>query len=81
MAPGADRERTMLVSLDDAAATGDLSEFLRSSFGAIVDRREPRELEVSMVGSFSDAALREQIEFAVRRWSFVRHRLDAPVVG
>lgn len=70
----------MLVSLDDAAMTGDLGEFLRSSCGAIVDRREPRELEVSMVGSFSDAALREEIEFAVRRWSFAHHRLDALVV-
>jgi hypothetical protein len=76
----ADRETTMRVLLDDTAATRDLGEFLRRAFGAIVDWRELRVLEVSLVGSFSDAALRDEIEFAVKRWRFVRRRPNALVV-
>ena len=75
-----DPENTMRVRLEDTAATGDLGEYLRGAGGAIVDRRELQELEVSMVGSFSDAALRDQIELAVGRWRFVRRRPDALVV-
>ena len=76
----ADCKTTMRVLLDDTAATWDLGEFLRRVSGAIVDRRELRELEVSLVGSFSDAALRNEIEFAVRRWRFIGHCPDALVV-
>jgi len=70
----------MRVRLDDTAATRDLDEFLRRTVGAIVDRRELQELEVSLVGSFSDSALRAQIELAVGRWRFMRRHPDELVV-
>ena len=76
----ADREHTVRVLLDDTAAARDLGEFLLGAFGAIVDQPELRELEVSLVGSFSDAALRDEIEFAVERWRFVCRRQGALVV-
>ena len=76
----ADREKTMRVLLDDSTTTRDLGEFLQGAFGAIVEQREPQELEVSLVGSFSDAALRYEIGFAIERWRFVCRRPDALVV-
>jgi hypothetical protein len=64
----------MRVRVDDPAAAADLAEFLRGRIGAVVEQRSGRELEVSLLGSFSDAALREELETALRRWELVRQR-------
>ena len=71
----------MRIRVSDLAAALDLSEFLRSRIDAIVERRERRgtaastELEVSLLGSYSEEALREELEGAVRHWSMLEaHR-------
>lgn len=69
----------MRVHVGDPAATSDLGAFLRSRLGALVDQPRPGELEVSLIGSYGDTAMRDQIELAVRRWSFVRQRPDSLV--
>ena len=66
----------MRIRLSDPAAARDLSEFLRSRIGAIVEQREQGELEVSLVGSYGDRAMQERIELAVGQWSFVRQQPD-----
>lgn len=68
----------MRLQVDDHAATLDLGAFLRLG-GAIVEQSGPGQIEVSMLGSFSDEALRTELGNAVRRWSFARHRVDLHV--
>ena len=62
----------MRVRVSDPAAVRDLSEFLQSRIGAIVEQSEPNTLEVSLLGSYGDEALRDEVTSAVRRWSLVR---------
>jgi hypothetical protein len=62
----------MRVRVSDPDAVRDLGEFLRGRVGAIVEQREEDTLEVSLLGSFNDAALRGELESAVRRWTLAR---------
>jgi hypothetical protein len=64
----------MRIRVSDPAAAVDLSEFLRSRVGAVVEQSRsrpggPTELEVSLLGSYGEEALRDEVEAAVRRWS------------
>jgi hypothetical protein len=69
----------MRIRVSDLAAAFDLSEFLRSRIDAIVepsarkDQGPATELEVSLLGSYSEEALREELECAMSGWS----RLEA----
>ena len=75
----------MRVRLTDPAAAVDLSEFLRERVGAVVEQTSPgrpgaeTELEVSLLGSYGEDALRAEIEAVVGQWAFVRRR-PAPVI-
>jgi hypothetical protein len=75
----------MRLRVSDPAAAADLGEFLRERAGTVVEvtgtRRSawPAELEVSMLGSYGEEALRDEIEAAVRRWAFARGRTNAVV--
>jgi hypothetical protein len=62
----------MRVHVSDPAVASDLGAFLRERMGAIVEQREEHELEVSLLGSFSDVALRGELDIATRQWSLVR---------
>jgi len=64
----------MRVRVDDPDAADDLAEFLRRRIGAIVEQTGGRELEVSLLGSYGDAAMRHELETALRRWELVRQR-------
>jgi hypothetical protein len=71
----------MRIRVSDPSAALDLSEFLHSRVDAIVEhsvRKGPEpatELEVSLLGSYSEEALREELEGAVRHWSMLEaHR-------
>jgi hypothetical protein len=61
----------MRVHVTDPALASDLGAFLRERIGAIVEQRGGSELEVSLLGSFNDLALREELGTAVRQWSLV----------
>jgi hypothetical protein len=61
----------MRVHVSDPAVAGNLAAFLRERIGAIVEQHDGSELEVSLLGSFNDAALREELGTAVRQWSLV----------
>ena len=75
----------MRIRLADPAAASDLSDFLRERVGAIVELSGGRaadggsQLEVSLLGSYGDDAMRSEIETAVRRWAFETHR-RAPAI-
>ena len=75
----------MRVRVSDPAAAADLCEFLRERAGAIVEvsgaQRPglPSDLEVSMVGSYGEQALRDEIEAVVRRWAFARGHPEAVI--
>jgi len=71
----------MRVRLSDPDAAHDLGEFLRERVGAIVEARgaDGRELEVSLLGSFGEDAMRDELHAAVRRWTLVRQLPDAVV--
>jgi hypothetical protein len=64
----------MRVQLGDTTTTHDLANFLRSRIDAIVEEGSRGELEVSLLGSYGDTAMKEEIALAVRRWSFVRQQ-------
>ena len=71
----------MRIRVNDPAAAVDLSEFLQARIGAIVEQLgqlkpgRPAELEVSLLGSYGEEALREELESALRRWSMLEgHR-------
>jgi len=72
----------MRVHVRDEATAHELSEFLRRRVGAIVEQasetpqRDGLEIEVSLLGSYSDRALKAEIESAVRRWAFTNGRAD-----
>jgi hypothetical protein len=66
--------KTMRVHLSDSEAAVDLGTFLRDRVGAIVEQTEPLELEVSLLGSYNDAAMREELDAALRRWSLLRQQ-------
>ena len=67
----------MRIRVSDPSAALDFSEFLRSRIDAIVEhsvRKGPApatELEVSLLGSYSEEALREELEAALKRWSML----------
>ena len=66
----------MRVRVDDPAAALDLGEFLRARVGAVVEQAGNGELEVSLLGSYSDEALRDQLQAAVRRWTVASRQPD-----
>ena len=47
--------------------------------GAVVERHDGSELEVSLLGSFDEEAMRGEVDAAVRRWSLVRQDPGAVV--
>jgi hypothetical protein len=67
----------MRIRVNDPDAAVDLSEFLKARIGAIVEQLEglkpggKAELEVSLLGSYSEEALREELEAALKRWSML----------
>jgi hypothetical protein len=69
----------MKVRLEDPAAALDLGEFLRARAGAIVEQMGRGELEVSLLGSYSDAAMRDHLSAACRRWAVASRAPDTPV--
>jgi len=75
----------MRIRIGDPASATDLSEFLRVRIGAVVEEKgaerpgSDSELEVSLLGSYSEEAHRTEIEAAVRRWAMYRQRPE-PVV-
>jgi hypothetical protein len=75
----------MRIRVSDPSAALDLSEFLRSRIGAIVEQADwkrpgkPAELEVSLLGSYGEEALRDELESAVRRWSMLEGHREAVV--
>jgi hypothetical protein len=64
--------------MEDPVAVLDLGEFLRERVGAIVERTASGELEVSLLGSYSDQAMREQLSVACRRWALAARQPDTP---
>jgi hypothetical protein len=70
----------MRIQVKDPASAGDLAEFLRRRVGAIVELSEPDELEVSLLGSYGDDALRDELTSAVRSWSLARQQPTSLVV-
>ena len=68
----------MKVRVEDPVAARDLGEFLRARIGAIVEPMGSGELEVSLLGSYSDAAMREQLSLACRRWAVAARQPDTP---
>lgn len=66
----------MRVRLDDPVAALDLGEYLRRRVGAIVEQTGNGELEVSLLGSYSDQALEDQLMQAVRRWRVASRQPD-----
>jgi hypothetical protein len=71
----------MRVRLSDPESARDLGEFLKARIGAIVEQQGAagNELEVSLLGSFGEAAMRSELDTAVRRWTLVRQRPGAVV--
>jgi hypothetical protein len=70
----------MRIRVSDPAAAADLAEFLRGRIGAIVEATgRPSELEVSLLGSFGEDAMRRELEAATRRWSLLDRHPDAVV--
>jgi hypothetical protein len=66
----------MRLRVSDPETARDLAEFLRARIGAVVQTHEARdgEFEVSLLGSFGEAAMREEIGAAVRQWSLARQQ-------
>jgi hypothetical protein len=62
----------MRLRVHDPACVDDLSAFLQTRVGAIVDRTALDELEVSLIGSFSATAMREELKAALLHWRLVR---------
>lgn len=69
----------MRIRVSDPTAISDLHDFLRGRPDAIVEQRAPDSLEVSLLGSFNDDALRDELRSAVRRWTLVRQGPETPV--
>ena len=75
----------MRIRVNDPAAAVDLSEFLRARIGAVVEQLErlgpgtTAELEVSLLGSYGEEALRDELESALRRWSMLEANRAAVV--
>jgi hypothetical protein len=63
-----DGEAAMKIHVDRSAAILDLSYFLRSQTSAIVQRTAAHELEISMLGSYTNEAMAEQIGAAILTW-------------
>jgi hypothetical protein len=72
----------MRVRVSDPGAVLDLAEFLRARVGAIVQQTggsgpgQPAALEVSLLGSYSEEALRGELDATIRRWAISRGRPD-----
>jgi len=70
----------MRVRLNDPESALDLAEFLRARVGAVVEpRNNDSELEVSLLGSYGEEAMRGEVQAAVRRWTLVRQRPETLV--
>lgn len=66
----------MRIRVSDHSVANDLSEFLRTRVGAIVESSRsgpggPAVIEVSLLGSYGEQALRDEIAVAVRRWMLI----------
>jgi hypothetical protein len=73
-----DSEPTMRIQVDTPEEAGDLVEFLRSRIDTIVDRIGEAEVEVSLLGSFTQQAMREEVDARVRTWRQKRLESAAP---
>jgi hypothetical protein len=64
----------MRLRVTDGDSARDLGDFLRERIGAVVDATEAAsgELEVSLLGSFGEHAMREEVAAAVRQWTLAR---------
>ena len=58
----------MRVRLSSADLLDELLEFLRAEPGAVVEQVSDDEVEVSLLGSFQQDALRMQLELRLRAW-------------
>ncbi len=68
----------MKVRLEDPEAALDLGEFLRTRIGAVVEQTGRGELEVSLLGSFSNDAMRDHLSAACRRWAVAARQPEMP---
>jgi hypothetical protein len=66
------------IQVDTPEEAGDLVEFLRSRIDTIVDRVGEAEIEVSLLGSFTQKAMREEVDARVRTWKLKRLEAAAP---
>jgi hypothetical protein len=66
----------MRLRVRDGESARDLGEFLRERIGAVVDATGAArgELEVSLLGSFGEHAMREEVGAAVRQWTLARQQ-------
>jgi hypothetical protein len=66
----------MRLRVSDGDSARDLGEFLRARIGAVVDATAAGhgELEVSLLGSFGEHAMREEVGAAVRQWALARQQ-------
>jgi len=75
----------MRIRVNDPDAAVDLSEFLKARIGAVVEQLgqlrpgTPAELEVSLLGSYGEEALREELAAALKRWSMLEGHRAADV--
>jgi len=58
----------MVISVSDPRAIGSLSDFLRSRINALVEQRTANELDISLLGSYSNPAMAKEIGVAIGEW-------------
>jgi hypothetical protein len=66
------------IQVDTPEEAGDLVEFLKARIDTIVDRVGEAEVEVSLLGSFTQQAMREEVDSRVRTWRQKRLEAAAP---
>ena len=63
----------MRIRLSSADLLDDLLEFLRTEPSALVERLSDDEVEISLLGSYNQDALRMQLELRLRAWEATHH--------
>jgi hypothetical protein len=69
----------MRVRVDDPELLDDLLEFLESSPNAVVERVSEEELEVSLLGSYHEDAMRMELYLRLRAWEVAKQAAGARV--
>jgi hypothetical protein len=58
----------MRIHLRNPSLLPDLVEFLRARFDAVIDEASEDEIEISLLGSWDEDAMRMQIYLQIRAW-------------